>query len=583
MDVDDLLWIHPLERSTWELTITLPRLLPLLQASPQGNQILEEAIHRGFTRYHPKDRLPMLPPEIEQQGSLLPDRERPSYSLFLPVTLHGSACVVGSAQLQRTQITPLAQLTYEQVDQALETDTTPLAQTLSLLYTVALRLQTQRRSQGAIGSLYDRRSGQISGEEGQPLPSLTAHRSHLIVSELMILANYTLASLAHRHQIPTLYRNHTAAEGRLDRLEKARYSPINQGHVGLGLAAYGHFTSPLRRAVDLINQLCTLELLLGADPWITPDQLSEQAEYLTQLPWEEHQQREDYYRQRTLRAAISTLQQGADLDSGQLQVLIKALYGQVSFPSLTDPIAPVLSPEIEQRLQIRILNGLKSGGIEQISLETLALVLTTPLDKPGWSTLRQQIAEQVFELPFLAAQIWNHWTQSEQQDPPVLSAEPLGSAHAPRWRITASYGDHRLQIERPHKKQAEQQALALLLARVGEIPLSIEALGSTPVTSPGSQTDKSSTNYKGRVLEWLAQRDGSEGATPEIQLHRIGGPDHHPLFQATVRLQMPTSEEHEDLQDSQPEIWVGEGRGESKKLAEQLAFQQIWERLQLEE
>ena len=410
----------------------------------------------------------MLPPEIEQQGSLLPGQARSSYSLRLPITLRGSACYVGAGQVHRSQVTPLAKLTYEQSDQLIELGTTPLAQTLTLLYIVALRLQNQRRSQGAIGSLYDLQSGQISGEEGQPLPTVSAHRSHLIVSELMILANHTLATLAQQHQIPTLYRNHTALEGRLDRMERAHYSVINQGHLGLGLSAYGHFTSPLRRAVDLINQLCTLEPLLGGESWFTSDQLTDQAQYLTQLPWEEQERREDYYRQRTLKTALITLDQGEELDSGQLQILIKQLYG------LTRSDPPLdLPPVTDQRLQIWLLDRLKSGDIDQIPLETLTLLLTTPLDKPGWSAIRLRIAEQVFEFPHLAAQIWNHWGQSQQQEAPTLLTESQGLAHAPRWRVIATYQEHQVQIDRPQKKQAEQQALALLLAKIGQIPLTL--------------------------------------------------------------------------------------------------------------
>ncbi|MGH7681665.1 MAG: RNB domain-containing ribonuclease, partial [Candidatus Eiseniibacteriota bacterium] len=55
-------------------------------------------------------------------------------------------------------------------------------------------------------------------------------------------------------------------------LEKARYDLVDVGHFGLGMDAYAHFTSPIRRYPDLANHRIVKRYLVeeakpGGDPW----------------------------------------------------------------------------------------------------------------------------------------------------------------------------------------------------------------------------------------------------------------------------------------------------------------------------
>lgn len=93
--------------------------------------------------------------------------------------------------------------------------------------------------------------------------------AQLLVSEMMILAGETAARYAHEHGIPIVYRCQPAppprafelvaavpAEARpfalLSYMSGAQYSADPAPHAGLGLAAYAHATSPIRRFADIV-------------------------------------------------------------------------------------------------------------------------------------------------------------------------------------------------------------------------------------------------------------------------------------------------------------------------------------------
>ncbi len=155
-------------------------------------------------------------------------------------------------------------------------------------------------------------------ELGRPLDLIPRHQgvAHRLVEELMLLANELTGGWAKQASLPILYRIHarprwekllefglvldelglghrgrnlsdpavlrqvvSEAEERgwgelvstylLRSLEKARYSPSDHGHYGLGVEAYNHFTSPIRRYPDLYNHRVFAQavgVLGGGDP-----------------------------------------------------------------------------------------------------------------------------------------------------------------------------------------------------------------------------------------------------------------------------------------------------------------------------
>ena len=90
----------------------------------------------------------------------------------------------------------------------------------------------------------------VSRHRGSPMDKL--------VAELMIEANSQWGALLALHDVPGIYRAQMG--GKVYMTTKA------EPHQGLGVAQYSWSTSPLRRAVDLINQRQVISVLENAPP-----------------------------------------------------------------------------------------------------------------------------------------------------------------------------------------------------------------------------------------------------------------------------------------------------------------------------
>ncbi|MGD1849772.1 MAG: RNB domain-containing ribonuclease [Cyanophyceae cyanobacterium] len=130
-------------------------------------------------------------------------------------------------------------------------------------------------------------------------------RSQMLIAELAILANVTVADILRQSGYPALFRNHgarqcegsTAAlvetliaskpdEAALLRnelshnLDKAQYAATADGHFALAESAYCHSTSPLRRLADFINHRVLHHLAQNQPPPYTVDELAAIADHI---------------------------------------------------------------------------------------------------------------------------------------------------------------------------------------------------------------------------------------------------------------------------------------------------------------
>ena len=264
-----------------------------------------EAYRRGTSVYFPQRVVPMLPEELSNGlCSLRPGVDRLCMLCELSLDAKGS---IKRAKFQRAVMHSHARLTYSQAasilidqDQQLRKQYADVVPSLEALYRLYKTLQKSRQQRGAIEfeSNESRFEFDRHGQVSQLVP-VQRNDAHRLIEECMILANIAAARYLHRKRLPTLYRVHAPPTAdRLDDLraflklhrltlsggtapsakdyarlyqrirdradaavlsmmmlrsmQQALYQPRNEGHFGLALEHYAHFTSPIRRYPDLV-------------------------------------------------------------------------------------------------------------------------------------------------------------------------------------------------------------------------------------------------------------------------------------------------------------------------------------------
>ena len=306
---------------------------------PAGSPLDRGAAERAFSLYVPGRVAPMLPPELSNDlCSLRPREDRLCVTVEVPFDAN---LELGEPAFYRSAIRSRARLTYGQAERILrgEENVEPeIAEGLRLAETVALDLRRRRFARGALRVTTREVAFAFDEDGGVDRAWLESEpHAHMLVEELMILANEAVGGLLAGRRREALYRVHErpdpqavlhllaklaalevptppapdrerltpgraaklAAEtservsdyversgrGReafpalvLRALKQARYDASNLGHSGLASPAYAHFTSPIRRYPDLVVHRALLRELGAADEPV-PEDLGEAADH----------------------------------------------------------------------------------------------------------------------------------------------------------------------------------------------------------------------------------------------------------------------------------------------------------------
>ncbi len=302
------LWIHIADVSAW------------VRPASALDRAAEE---RGNSVYVPTSVEPMLPHVLSSgECSLSPGDERLAVTTEILLSGRGD---VESVSFYRSRIRSDVRLDYDGLDRIFSGEEQPPPQ-------VAEPIELARRAAAVLTGLKGEGRLEVTSSEpdfefdpeGNPVAS---HRyeetvAHLLIEQLMILANEQVAEFLDRSSTPAIYRVHeqpdperierlfeqlaslelptpplpegagptmagdlaveasrmVAAEaGRrgygavpfgslvLRSLKPARYLEQNLGHAGLGSTAYTHFTSPIRRYPDLLVHRALLSQVGGGE------------------------------------------------------------------------------------------------------------------------------------------------------------------------------------------------------------------------------------------------------------------------------------------------------------------------------
>ncbi len=229
----------------------------------KGDSIDQEALVRGSSIYMPDQKIPMIPACLaENLCSLKAGQLRPAISIMVNLS---KSCEVIDYEIIPSLIRVERQLTYYDVNIIAQD-----SKEIIILRDIAEQFRQNRMAAGAVQiTLPDIN---VWVDENNEVTVNRVNREspgRMLVSEIMIMANWLMAKFLAQHNAPAIYRSQTAPRERLYRgtegslfqncmqrrlLSRFVLNPEPEHHSGLGLDAYVTSTSPIRKYFDLATQ-----------------------------------------------------------------------------------------------------------------------------------------------------------------------------------------------------------------------------------------------------------------------------------------------------------------------------------------
>jgi len=229
----------------------------------KGGYIDKEAFRRGSSIYMPDRKIPMIPSSFAENAcSLIAGEKRPAISIMVKMS---PFIGVVDYEIFPSLIKVKRKLTYYETNLMVNED-----KDIFMLHDLASKFRQYRFAQGAVQISLPEINVWIN-EEGEISVNRVNRESpgRMLVSEIMIMANWLMARYLIEHGAPAIFR---AQPGPRDRLYKGTEGNLfkncmqrrllnrfvlnhkPQRHSGLGLDAYITATSPIRKYFDLVTQ-----------------------------------------------------------------------------------------------------------------------------------------------------------------------------------------------------------------------------------------------------------------------------------------------------------------------------------------
>ncbi|MCC5832266.1 MAG: VacB/RNase II family 3'-5' exoribonuclease [Chlamydiales bacterium] len=293
-DFDDALSLRKDNRGNYHLGVHIADVSYYVKP---GTFLDKEARLRCNSIYFPGTVLPMLPHELSSHlCSLKPKVNRLAVSVLMVLDRDGE---LKSYRIARSVIQSKKRFTYKEAKEVLDRKKkSPYRKQLELMVELCRHLKRLRAQRGSIEFALPDTAIQVD-EKGMPkrIEIVEYDITHQLVEEFMLKANEIVATHLSKEGKPLAYRVHEEPNpenikefaavatalgfplsdrpdaGELQALfdqaressfgqflatqfirsmKLASYSTENVGHYGLGLEYYTHFTSPIRRYIDLI-------------------------------------------------------------------------------------------------------------------------------------------------------------------------------------------------------------------------------------------------------------------------------------------------------------------------------------------
>jgi exoribonuclease II len=262
-EIDDALSVKQLANGNTQVGVHIA--VPALGVLPH-TPLDQEVMKRLSTVYMPGNKVTMLPEQAIRPFSLDAGEIKPVLSLYIEVAPDLSV-ISRNTRLERIKIAD--NLRHDNLEPYFNENTLaadsghPYWARLSFLFQFSESLEKARgkydpaRVQPIDYNFYvtDGVVSIINRQRGSPMDKL--------VAELMIEANSQWGGLLAEHGLPGIYRAQNG--GKVYMTIKA------EGHQGLGVKQYAWCTSPLRRAVDLINQRQIIAAITHTEPIYLPE------------------------------------------------------------------------------------------------------------------------------------------------------------------------------------------------------------------------------------------------------------------------------------------------------------------------